>query len=108
MTCQLRRYTVKPGAMDAFIADWREHALPVRARFGFEVVGAWRSDATSTFVWIVSHPGPERFEEVAEAYYASDDRARMAADPGRHLDAVETVEMEAVPVVGDPLRLRDI
>ena len=41
MEFQLREYTIADGRLDDFIAEWREHVLPLRLSLGFSVLGPW-------------------------------------------------------------------
>jgi hypothetical protein len=94
MTYQLRSYVVKQGEMDEWLTEWRDKVLPLRRKFGFEIVGAWVIEDESRFVWIVGHDGD--FAARDEAYYASPERKAIAPDPARHLDDVETKMLRSV------------
>lgn len=94
MTYQLRSYVVKSGEMDEWLTEWRSKVVPLRRKFGFEIVGAWVIDDASRFVWIVGYDGD--FVAQDEAYYASPERKAITPDPARHLDVVETEMMRAV------------
>lgn len=85
MTFQLREYTVKPGEMDQWIAEWRSKIVPLRKKHGFEVLGAWIVDGTDQFVWIVKYDGAKSWKEADADYYASPERKAMEPDPARHL-----------------------
>ena len=80
---QLRIYTVHPGAMDAWIDEWRRHIGPLRRRFGFEVLGPWVT-VDDRFVWILGFGGAD-WQAADDAYYASDERRAIDPDPARHL-----------------------
>lgn len=84
MTTQVRIYRIVPGALDTFVAEWREHVVPMRRRFGFEVVEAWASEDDDTFVWILSHDGD--FAAADREYYLSPERAALDPDPARHIE----------------------
>ena len=88
-TYQLRMYTVKPGEMAEWLAEWQEKVAPLRRKFGFEIVGAWTIEASNRFVWIIGHPGPESWEDVDRAYYSSPERKSLEPDPARHLATTE-------------------
>ena len=55
MKFQLREYTVKPGEMEEWVAEWRSKVAPLREKMGFEIVGAWTVDGTDQFVWIIGY-----------------------------------------------------
>jgi hypothetical protein len=86
---QLRIYTVKPGAMEAWVDEWRQHVAPLRRRFGFTILGPWIIEAEDKFVWILSFDGPEGWEAADAAYYASEERRAITPEPTRHLAAAE-------------------
>lgn len=91
---QLRRYTVKPSEMQDWLREWREKVKPLRARFGFQVVGAWTA-APDQFVWIIRYDGPLSFEEADRAYYSSSERKALSPDPARHLAGTDTLIMDS-------------
>ncbi len=76
---QLRRYRVRDGEMDNFVALWRDQLVPLRKTFGFEPVGAWVLADTNEFVWVVRHDGD--FAAAEQAYYASPERALVNPAP---------------------------
>ena len=41
MQFQLREYAIVDGGLDDFVAEWREHLLPLRLSMGFSVLGPW-------------------------------------------------------------------
>jgi hypothetical protein len=83
MTTQIRVYRLRPGALEEFEREWREHVLPLRRKFGFEVLGAWTSAEEDAFVWIIRHEGD--FTAADRAYYLSPERAALDPDPARHI-----------------------
>lgn len=87
---QLRDYTVKPGEMADWIAEWRENIVGLRRSFGFDVIGAWKEEDSDRFVWIVRYRGERSFEEADAAYYASPERKAIHPDPARHIAHSET------------------
>ena len=90
MKFQLREYTVKPGEMDEWIAEWRSKVAPLREKMGFEILGAWTVDGTDRFVWIIGYDGPKSWDEANDDYYASPERKALDPDPARHLTKTET------------------
>ena len=88
-TYQLRMYTVKPGEMAEWLAEWTDKIVPLRRQFGFEVVGAWTIEEPDRFVWIIGHSGPQPWEEVDRAYYARPSARRSTLTLLRHLASTE-------------------
>ncbi len=89
MMHQLRMYTIKPGEMSEWLAEWTSHIVPLRRRFGFEVVGAWTVDGEDRFVWILRYPGPKSWAEADAEYYTSPERTALTPNPARHLASQE-------------------
>ena len=82
---QIREYTVKPGEMQQWIAEWRSKIVPLREQQGFKVLGAWTVDGTDQFIWIIEYEGPKTWQQANDDYYASPDRKALDPDPARHL-----------------------
>ena len=81
-------YTVKPGVMEAWLAEWREHVLPLRLKHGFSIPAAWVVESENRFVWLLEYRGDD-YETANEAYYASPERQAVDPEPTRHLAATE-------------------
>lgn len=86
---QLRIYRLREGAMDEFLALWREHVVPARRAHGFVVVGAWVDRTAGEFAWVVGHPGPEGLEAAERAYEAGPEKAAFPRRPGELFERVE-------------------
>ncbi len=69
------------------MTEWRAHVVPLRRKFGFEVVAAGIDRETSTFAWLVSYQGD--FAARDAEYYASPEREAMEPDPARHIVSSE-------------------
>ena len=95
MDYQLRDYDVKPGVFDEFIAEWAANIVPLRRKFGFQVLAAWTSRDHTRFVWILAR---DDFETADRAYYASPERANLTPDITRHLARIDTTLLDAVPL----------
>jgi hypothetical protein len=95
VTFQLRIYTVRAGEMEKWLAEWRTHVLPLRRKFGFEVVGPWVIDDEDRFVWILGHEGDRSWSEADAAYYGSEERRSIEPDPARRLAKIETWMMSS-------------
>ena len=96
MELVLRIYTIKPGELEAWVAEWRAHVLPLRRRLGFEVLGAWASEEESTFTWLLGYDGPEGIAVANAAYYASPERAALDPDPARHIAEARQLPVRAL------------
>ncbi|MFE9192749.1 NIPSNAP family containing protein [Micromonospora sp. NPDC007208] len=94
VTTQLRIYTVRPGRLDAWVAAWRTLVVPLRQRFGFEISGSWVDVERQQHIWLVSHPGPQSFEEANVDYWRSPERIAMGLDPHDYLlsEEIRTVD----------------
>ena len=84
-TVQLRRYTIRDGEYDAFLAWWTSAMPALRRAAGYRVEFAYGIRETNEFIWAVSVEGSaERFAEVEARYLASAERAEvMGAIPER-------------------------
>jgi len=96
MELVLRIYTIRSGELEEWIAEWRAHVLPLRRRLGFEVLGAWVSDETSTFTWLLGYDGPDGLEAANAAYYDSAERAALNPDPARHIAEARQLPVRAL------------
>ena len=96
MICQLRTYQVRPCAMDEFVALFRDHLVPVREAYGFQVLGAWNDPEKGTFVWVVGHEAPDGWDAAEKAYYDAPERAAMPANPSDFLETVQTQMVQPV------------
>lgn len=85
---ELRVYTVKAGAMDAWVNEWLEHVVPLRLRLGFSIPAAWVVEGENRFVWILRYEGDD-YERANDAYYGSPERRALAPEPTRHLESTE-------------------
>jgi hypothetical protein len=97
MTYQLRIYDIQEGALQAFTEEWRKQIVPLRKRFGFEIVGAWTVEDANQFVWIIAH---DDFEAADKTYYDSPERAAMDPDPRRLIREADTRLMSPIAELG--------
>ena len=95
---QLRMYTIKPGEMGDWLEEWGRLIAPLRRRHGFEIVGAWTTEADQ-FIWILRYAGPRTWEQADAGYYASPDRAAMQPDPARHIAKSDQWLMSVAPTL---------
>lgn len=96
MVYQLRIYTIRHGEMGEWLEEWRALIAPLRRQHGFEVVGAWTTDDSDLFVWILRYSGPKSWAEADAGYYQSPGRAAMNPDPARHISHSEHWLMQDV------------
>lgn len=92
MRHQLRIYVIKPGEMNNWIDEWNSQLVPLRRRYGFEVLGAWTTggtDGNERFVWILHHAGPKAWKDAEADYYGSPERKAISPDPARHIASQE-------------------
>jgi hypothetical protein len=98
MELVLRIYTIHPGAMDAWLEEWREQVVPLRRSLGFTMLGAWVSDDADTFTWLLGYDGPGGIETANAAYYASPERAALDPDPARHIAEARQLPVRVIDV----------
>ena len=89
---QLRRYEIKPGAMDAFLEAVRA-AFVVREQYGFGVAFALVDEQHNEFVWATTHDGD--FAAAEAEYYASPERAALPANPADFIDEMHVAMVRA-------------
>lgn len=91
-TTLLRRYFIKPGHWDEFLAMWRQVVL-IRQRFGFTVLFALADREKDIFTWGIHHPGD--LEAVHARYYADPERVAVASITD-HLSSWEITKVDPV------------
>jgi hypothetical protein len=91
---QLRIYRVKPGELDEWLAEWKEKIVPLRRRFGFDVVSTWVNRGRDTHVWLLGYDGTEDWQTADAGYYASAERKTIEPDPARHLEQTTHLRLE--------------
>ena len=96
MELVLRIYTIKPGELDDWIAEWRAQVVPLRRKLGFDVLGAWVSDEESTFTWLLGYDGPDGLAAANAAYYDSPERAALDPDPACHIAEARQLPVRAL------------
>mgnify|MGYP001298871746 CR=1 FL=1 len=89
MQDELRIYSVKPGAMTDWVAEWTRLVRPLRLKYGFEVTGPWIDEEQNQFIWILRYHGSGTYEAANTAYYESPERKALNPDPARHLAKTE-------------------
>jgi len=50
--CQLRIYEVSPEKREIFHNRFRNHALPIMNRYGFEIIALWESTSVVNFEFV--------------------------------------------------------
>ena len=96
MTTQLRTYTIRPGAMGPWVAEWKALVKPLREKLGFTIPGAWIVPEKSQFVWIMAYDGPKKWTDLDKAYFDAPERQAMDPNPARHIEKMEEVFIEAI------------
>jgi NIPSNAP len=96
MLCEVRTYQVREGAMDEFVALWRDHLVPLREKYGYSVTGAWRSPDDRTFTWVVCHEAPDGWDAAEKIYYDAPERAALPREPKDFLEGAQTMVMRPV------------
>jgi hypothetical protein len=89
---QLRRYEIKPDAMQPFLEAVRA-AFVVREQYGFGVAFALVDEQHNEFVWAATHDGD--FAAAETEYYASPERAALPANPADFIDQMHVAMVHA-------------
>ncbi len=89
MTLQLRIYTINKGELEQFASEWKDQVRPLREKIGFRVFGAWISESTNQFIWLMGYDGSDPWEVRDSAYFNSPERKNMQPDPARRIARVE-------------------
>jgi hypothetical protein len=71
---QFRRYELKPGAHDDFLA-WYEQIVPIRVRCGFHLLFALDLEEIEEFVSAWAYTGD--LNQIEHLYYTDPDRTRL-------------------------------
>jgi hypothetical protein len=100
MQLVLRIYTIRPGELDEWLEEWRDHVVPLRRAAGFEVLGAWATEEAAeepaTFTWLLGYDGPGSLEAANADYYHSPKRQALEPDPARHIAEARQLSVRAV------------
>ena len=91
MQTQLRIYSIAPGAMAAWVDEWRRLVAPLREQYGFRVRDAWVGADGETFVWVLERPDEGLWEAADRAYFDSTERRSLDPDTARHVAAQQTL-----------------
>jgi len=73
-TTELKRYHIKPGTWDEFLAILRRIAL-VRQRHGFNILFTFADREKDIFTWAIEHEG--NFDAAAAEYYEDPERVEL-------------------------------
>jgi len=93
---QIRQYRIREGRMDEFVDSWLRGVYPLRRKFGFTFIGAWRLLDAEEFVWVIGYDGPESFAAADRRYYASEERRAMSPDPAQLIEQPTQSMMRSV------------
>lgn len=93
---ELRIYTLRRGTLEDFISAWRREVLPLRERFGFEVLGVWCELERSEFVWQLAYLGDEGLREGERRYGEARALLSFQHDPADYVEAVQVRFLQSV------------
>lgn len=93
---QIRIYTINKGELHQFVAEWNAKIRPLREKLGFSILNAWTVESSNQFVWVQRYDGDKSWEEMDQAYFASDERKAMVPDPARLIARMEQYYAERV------------
>lgn len=92
---QLRVYRLHPGNEKAFHARFRDHALRIMARHGFDVVATWDSPSEEgpAFVYLLEWPDEATMRSRWESFLADEEwkaiKRETAAIHGDFVDGIQ-------------------
>lgn len=92
---QLRIYRVHEGNETAFHERFRDHALRIMDRHGFDVIATWQShsEGHDEFVYLLQWPDAAAMKRAWDAFMADPEWAaikqRTGAEHGRFVDGIE-------------------
>ena len=92
---QLRIYRVHPGNERAFHDRFRDHALRIMARHGFDVVATWETEADGRieFAYLLEWPDAETMRARWDDFMADGEWAAIKRETGqvhgRFVDGIE-------------------
>jgi NIPSNAP len=96
MQIQLRDYRIRHGQMDAWIAGWKSHVVPLREEAGFRLIGAWVDVQDDRFLWLLGYSGSDGFQAADQRYYASPERRELRPDPADLIEEARQTMVDAV------------
>ena len=103
MVHQLRIYEIFERNKAAFHERFRDHAMRIMRRYGFDVVDAWegRTDGRTEFVYVLAWPDAATKETAWRAFLADEEWQEIKrVTAARHGDLVGQIEdraLERVP-----------
>lgn len=92
---QLRIYEVPTENIDVFHARFRDHALRIMSRYGFDILAMWQSDheGKTEFVYLLAWPDEETMKKQWAAFLADEEwiaiKQKTAAVHGDFVNAIE-------------------
>ena len=102
MQAQLRIYDIKSGEMDDWLDLFHNKVVPMHAKYGLTVQGAWVDQEKSQFVWVRAFEGDGTVEEQEAFYRNSPERAEVIGDePKRFIEHMDVRELQQVIPVAD-------
>lgn len=81
---QLRIYDVPPENAAVFHDRFRDHALRIMERYGFDILGMWRSDfeGKTEFVYLLSWPDEATMKRQWKAFLADEEWIAIKKETG--------------------------
>ena len=72
MFYELRRYRIKDGRMDEWVAFMEDTIIPFQVAKGMVIAGSFRGEDETTYVWMRRFASEEERERLYEAVYQTD------------------------------------
>ena len=96
MVTQLRRYTIRAGMMDSWIALFTQTIKPLTERCGMSVDGMWVDEAGSVFIWLRSFGSVEDIPVREAVFMGSPEYADFVPKAKEHLAGHDVTLMSPV------------
>jgi hypothetical protein len=103
---EIRRYEVRPGQMDAWVAHFESVILPFQVARGVVVAGIFRGETDDTaFFWIRRFESEAERERIYEDVYGSDEWKNDISPVNLTMIVRETIDVtRVVPTAMSVLR----
>ncbi|MBV9506084.1 MAG: NIPSNAP family protein [Acidobacteriia bacterium] len=103
---ELRTYTCADGKLDAVIARFRDHTIPIFKKHGIESIGYWVPQderSKNTLIYLIAHPNREAADKNWAAFQNDPEWKKVAAESeanGKLVLKIDRVFLDPTPFSG--------